>query len=395
MRVLFTTSPLHGHFYPLVPLAWACRSRGHEVLVAAADSFLPTVLNAGLPAVSNGPGADVRGLSDSSAAHGIGDARYAHGEVFAQMAAHNLAGTLDIVDAWQPDVLVSERAEFAGPIAAGARRLPHVELRWGVAELDEYRSAAEAVMRTELKTLGLDGLPVPNVLLNPWPPSLRLPHAVDHLSVRHMPYDGTARVPTWLLSPPARRRVCLTMGTLIPSLANGDLSTLVRDTLRSLVELDCELVIAMDDQFAERLKPLPAAVIHAGRVPLSVLLRTCELFINHGGQGSALTALATGCPQVVLPKFDDMFENADAVIGSGAGVALPLGQATPARIAEEAGRILDGPQFRAAALDIAREISSQPTPFELVEVLEQLARRPGEVDLATVSDGAVASLRQK
>ena len=35
MRVLITSAPMHGHLFPLVPLAWALRAAGHEVLVAS------------------------------------------------------------------------------------------------------------------------------------------------------------------------------------------------------------------------------------------------------------------------------------------------------------------------------------------------------------------------
>ena len=43
MRILFTTAPLSGHYFPLVPLAWACRSIGHEVLVATSGHYVGTV----------------------------------------------------------------------------------------------------------------------------------------------------------------------------------------------------------------------------------------------------------------------------------------------------------------------------------------------------------------
>lgn len=47
MRLLFTTAPLRGHLFPLVPLAWAARAAGHEVLVATTEAFAPVVLGAG------------------------------------------------------------------------------------------------------------------------------------------------------------------------------------------------------------------------------------------------------------------------------------------------------------------------------------------------------------
>src|SRR4051812_34880722 len=56
MRVLFTTWDWAGHFFPMVPLGWALRAAGHEVLVATDPGFAPTVTGAGLPALPVGPG---------------------------------------------------------------------------------------------------------------------------------------------------------------------------------------------------------------------------------------------------------------------------------------------------------------------------------------------------
>ena len=41
MRVLFSTTPLDGHFRPLLPLARALRARGHEIAFATAASWHP------------------------------------------------------------------------------------------------------------------------------------------------------------------------------------------------------------------------------------------------------------------------------------------------------------------------------------------------------------------
>ncbi|MEU3908904.1 hypothetical protein AB0F20_34740, partial [Streptomyces goshikiensis] len=38
MRILFTTWAAPSHLFPLVPLAWAARVAGHEVLLAVADA---------------------------------------------------------------------------------------------------------------------------------------------------------------------------------------------------------------------------------------------------------------------------------------------------------------------------------------------------------------------
>ncbi|MEU9829792.1 nucleotide disphospho-sugar-binding domain-containing protein [Micromonospora chersina] len=375
MRVLFTTAPLHGHLTPLVPLAWACRASGHEVLLATSAHFVDAALRTGLPATATGPGLDVRELGDPAASHGIADARHEHGVVFGRMAARNLAGALALVDAWRPDLVFAERAEFAGPIAAAARGVPHADLRWGVAELREYEEGATTVLDAERARLGLADVPAPKASFNPWPPSLRLPHADGHRSIRHVPYDGLAHLPEWVLAPAGRGRICLTLGTVLPHLATTGLTRMLTGIIEGLATLGREIVVAMDEEHAGRLGALPTAVRHLGRVPLSALLPTCELFIHHGGQGSALTALAAGCPQVALPMFDDQFENADAVARAGVGYAVPLHRTDPDEVTGLCRRALADPRLARCGSLVSDEISRQPSPVEVVGELEALVGR--------------------
>ncbi|MGI5288137.1 hypothetical protein ACQEVF_33035 [Nonomuraea polychroma] len=74
MRVLITSVPLVGHFFPMVPLAWALRCRGDDVLVACpAEHFSATVTAAGLPVggISAGLGPDE--YARASAVPGAGE----------------------------------------------------------------------------------------------------------------------------------------------------------------------------------------------------------------------------------------------------------------------------------------------------------------------------------
>ena len=63
MRVLFSTTPLDGHFRPLLPLARALRARGHEIAFATAASWHPVVEAEGFEALAAG--------ADHTAARGV------------------------------------------------------------------------------------------------------------------------------------------------------------------------------------------------------------------------------------------------------------------------------------------------------------------------------------
>jgi len=129
---------------------------------------------------------------------------------------------------------------------------------------------------------------------------------------------------------------------------------------------------ALRNVVAAKLRPFPSAVRHAGRVPLAVTLGSCRALIHHGGQGTSLTALALGLPQVALPRFDDQLENADAVHRSGAGLALPLDEATPLGVVRSCEEVLEDPRFARNARAVAAEIAAQPAPADVARTLETI-----------------------
>jgi UDP:flavonoid glycosyltransferase YjiC (YdhE family) len=364
VRILFTTIGLPGHFFPLVPLAWACRARGHDVLVATTNDFRATVLRTGLPVCSwsaSGGAADV--AATDLFPHE--NQRFAHGLAFARIARRSLSGADELVRDWRPDLVVSERAELAGPLVAEDHGLPRVELHWGAAQLTEYRSAWDAEG-------GSTALGAADVLLNPWPPSLRPAYAETHHSIRHVPYNGDASVPRWLTSHRHLPRVCLTFGTLLPHLGSRDIAGFVVPLLRRLSSLDAEFVVAIDDEVAATWPDLPDRVRHVGRLPLAEVLQTCVATINHAGQGTALTALAAACPQVMIPQFDDQFDNAEAAAKGGAGIMLLPDETTIEAVYRACRSVLEPAEHRTAAEQIATEIAAQPSPADIAARLPDL-----------------------
>ncbi|MGZ3118290.1 glycosyltransferase [Streptomyces sp. H62] len=378
MRALFTTAPLAGHLLPLVPTAWALRAAGHEVLVATREDFVPVALRSGLPSASCGPAADLAGAVGAGAlARPRGEARGVLSGALARVARGGLAGVRRLGEVWRPDLIVSERAEYAGPLVAAALGVPWVRYHWSVSSLEEYRRAAEAEFAPELAALGLDRFPQPARVLDPWPVSLRRPDAVAHDGVRHVPAHGDVPVPDWAFTRGRGPRICVTLGTMLPrhgAAATGDfLAELVAETRG----WDCELLVAVDDDVVARWPPLPPAVRHAGRLPLAEVLPACDAVVHHGGQGTSLTALAAGRPQVVTPRLDDQFDNARALAGAGAALLVPPSRATPAAVAAGCAELLENALYAKAAAGLAEEMALLPSPSAAVGLLEQPGPGPG------------------
>ncbi|MFB9926801.1 glycosyl transferase, partial [Amycolatopsis halotolerans] len=59
MKILFASAPGYGLTLPLIPVVWAARAAGHDVLLATTAEIAEVSARAGLPVVDVFPGRDV------------------------------------------------------------------------------------------------------------------------------------------------------------------------------------------------------------------------------------------------------------------------------------------------------------------------------------------------
>ncbi|MDO0926677.1 DUF1205 domain-containing protein [Streptomyces sp. TG1A-8] len=393
MRVLLTTAPLHGHFFPTVPLAWALRAAGHQVLVAAPEGFTDTVAGAGLPAAASAPrvgfedfmlrdrdGRPLRPPKDPA------ERRSSSARAWGRLAARTLEGTLRLVGDWRPDLVLSEPLEYAGRLAAAAHGTPWAEAGVALSDFADSRGPAAEELAPELAGLGRTRLPDPALVLDVRPPSLRAGQPARGAAMRYVPHNGADVRPAWLALPRRRPRICLTLGSMLPRHGRLDFPGRLLALAGALAGAGTEVVIAVDDDIARGWERLPEGVVAAGRFPLDRALTGCDLLVSHGGAGSALAALVHGVPQVCLPQTADQFENAERVAAAGAGAALPP-DASPEAVRDGARTVLDGAAFRERARAVAAEIARQPSPVEVVPLLEGLAARPARPAAAPAGAG--------
>ena len=298
MRILLTASPGGaGHVFPLVPLAWALRCSGHEILLATAGHETALGPGAGLTTIDVAPGLDMNALiaatfrnADGSAREGL--PRELAIALFATASREMLDGTRSCVDIWSPDVVIYESMHGAGAVAAAERGIPAVEhaIVW---------ASPPGVLVSAMWPSLAGGAPhVPPVAaIGVAPPSLAsVPD--PGWSVRPVPYTGGAVVPADVLAPPEQPRVLLTMGSVVPR--TGGLG-LMRELVGALAHEPMEVLVALGEDPAQ-LGPLPASVRAHPWVPLTAALPQCAAIVHHGGAGTCLAALAAGVPQVIIPK---------------------------------------------------------------------------------------------
>lgn len=375
MRVLFVTNPGEGQLYPMVPLAWTLHATGNDILVAATEDFLPKITRVGLPAAASGEPVDLMEIMTSASGGQLRPTELSWEEQagtaargFAMVAERTVDGVSALIQSWRPDIVVAESTNFAAPLAANRNGVPFVEHRPGPALPELMRKLAAEHLAGDL--------PGDTLIIDNCPPSFQQDDVPRGHVTRYVPYNGPGVMADWMLTGTDRTRVCVTLGTNLPH-APGSWS-LLELVIAALDELSVEMVLAVpnpDEVHYPQWSGLPESVRAVGRYPLSALVPTCDLVVNHGGAGSTMTTLAAGLPQLCVPHYGDDIRRAARVAERGVGLAVPANEVSPASIGAAVSALLGSAEYGEAAKKIAQENADLPGPVDLVEVLRSRARR--------------------
>jgi UDP:flavonoid glycosyltransferase YjiC (YdhE family) len=393
MRVLFVTWAWPSHLYAMVPLAWACRAAGHDVLVASQPGLRESIRQTGLPGVSVGEDIDavsmVRGyLLPSEAGAGKaagngslttgGEQRTGKGPRALQMFLAHAESMVDDLRRsahdWAPHVVVFEPTALGGPLVAAAVGVPAVRQLYGVDLIYPARVLLPQLLEPLAGRHGVSCVdPLGVATIDPAPPSLRLPAEYEHhLPMRYIPFNGSGAPAPELPARTSRPRVCLTWGTTMFRL--DPTRFLASQAISALRHLDIEIVAAVTpDQYPLLPWPLGDNVHIIQGVPLYLTLPACDLLVSHGGAGTVLTGLSQGLPQLLIPQLPDHAGHAARVLATGAGAVLTRDEATPERLRTETLRLLQSSGERAAARQLQQEMLQLPAPATIVDELERIS----------------------
>lgn len=346
-KILFASLPAYGHVYPMLPLAVACASAGHEVLFATGDPFLdalpvPTTIGCTFTLQE----AESETARNHPSLTGVDFAMRMFGETVAQ---HVEPVVRAVCEREQPDLVVYEMLDLGAARAAD---------RLGIRAVSFGLGLWNPVLASAYTIAGVDPS-MPGGYLDQIPPSLQNPVPLPPRSqpIRPVAWAPDAPLPSWLPAT-TRRTVYVTLGTV----SFGAVEVLRRAVL-AVATHDVEVLVAAGPKGdPSLLGELPPNVHVEKFVPQAEVLRHVALVVHHGGAGTMLGALAEGLPQLILPQGADQPFNAMAIERAGAGRALPNDAQTPSSLEAAVGALLaEGPEHLAAKR-IAEEIAAMPTP---------------------------------
>ncbi|MBV8934059.1 MAG: DUF1205 domain-containing protein [Kutzneria sp.] len=374
MRALFIASPGVGHVFPIIPLAWALRSAGHEVLVATSGEAL-VASKAGLSVVDVAPEfeweemiarvqRDDPALFQQMATMKITDLREV-APVFGKMTDILIDGIVDLADRWRPDVVVQSLLQGSGLVVGGRLGIPVLGHGFGFARSTGMDDALREQLKPAFDRYGVTEPPASVAYVDVAPPSM-VTQDPAAWPMRYVPYNGGGVLPSWLREMPAGRpRIAVTLGTVAPRV-NG-LGPVER-IIAAAPDVDAEFVVALGDADSSGLGELPPNVHIASWIPLNALLEVSSALVHHGGAGTTMTALAAGVPQLVLPSGADRHINATAVHARGAGLSGTEEELD----AESLRRLLTDEKLIRTASEVSAEMAAMPSPADVAERVARL-----------------------
>ena len=392
MRVLWFCIPAYGHTNPTIEVVRELTRRGHEVRYYSFEEFRQRIEGAGaefvpcdayLPPIDAKSERRLRKVSTTEMS----------------VQSFRTVATLDPVissdvEAWHPNVVVSDSACFWGKLAALKHDLPWVCSTTTFA-FNEHSGKYMETSASELADMVL-GLPRMNREIRKLRPlGYHVKSALD--VVRNKPDDYTIVYTSRTLQPCAEtfdeehyRFVGPSVRDVVPREKSGrplvyvSLGTVINDhpgfyhtCIEALRDADADLLISCGKAFdPAQLGELPANVQVKQYVDQMDVLSRASLFVTHCGMNSASEGMWMGVPELLFPLTGEQRAVARRVAEVGAGIPLDASTAKePAKLRDAVFAALENDALATGSARMREDLRSCPGPVGAADFIEQVAQK--------------------
>lgn len=421
-RVLLTCWPFPGHVFPHMSVALALRERGNDVAMYSAEDARSVVEAEGVRFFPFRRLRSERYERIHKLEERVGGRRQsvrvghqAFRNWLVESIPEQVADIQEIVDEWQPDVIVTDLSMW-GPIVVLWESLPiPVALlsslgsmipgpdapAWGFGmappRSTASRMAARALNRSiDVAATGLrrrvdffraqHGLPPMGCSINEFAGRLPLylvgnvpefdydrrdqPPSVHYVGACMWHPGSRAESASWLERiPDDQPWVHVTEGT-----SHYQDPFVLRAAIEGLASQPMQVILSAGrERSAPVARPMPSNLHFVEWVNHDILLPRCSVLVTTGGNGTVMAAMRSGVPLVVVPTTWDKPDNARRVVEAGAGVRLSPRQCTPERLREAVRAVLADARYRQNAMRIANKLAAAPGPPGAARLIEALA----------------------
>ncbi len=385
MRVLFAVAGGPSHLYPLVPLAWAFRTAGHEVRLAGTPKSAETMAYTGLSIVTVGHGpiqsAEAR---DELVTTAYGQPPWptewpVHPERLKpeQLKLLEVLGrySVAVADAmaddlvafarhWRPDLIVHDTLALCAELTG----IPCVRYTHGTQDVFcvERRPSGEPLPEyVEMFARFGQEPPQGALFVDTMPTSMFLGAERPCVPMRWVPYNGPGLAPDGLTK--SRPRVCVTWGMVVESALGTGAADPFIDTITAIARAGAEVVVLTSPSLVSALGAPAQGVRYISGAPLNLVLPHCDAIVHHGGEGTAMAAAALSVPHLVVTR-----EPLDDQVGgrlAQTGAAIHLRHQELSGVRDAIDKLLSDPSYLEAAQRLREDIESMPAPADVVPQL--------------------------
>jgi MGT family glycosyltransferase len=360
-RYLFVVPPLAGHVNPTFSIGRALIAAGHEVAWVGCGTRVRALLPKDLTLIpiedSGISEVNEAWLARAQSVSGLESFKFFYEDFLIPLAHAMLPGVEAAIAQFKPDVMICDQQALAGAIAARKANIPWATVATTSAAVFNPIVAFPKVKEWMVEILGQIQ---DHYGLERWERPDMSPALVLILSTHEL-VGADKEIPDnfrfvgpslreegevvpfpWHELHQTNKRIYLSLGTI-----NADRSQKFYEKVKqAFTGKDIQVIISAPP---EMLGEVPENFIVQKMIPQLELLKNVDAVIFHGGHNTFCETLVNGLPAIVAPIKDDQPVIAEQLVKSGAGLRLHFERFKSADLYIATKRILEEPQFKAAA----------------------------------------------